>query len=312
MRIAAAAVMMTAFSSAAAQEGPVAPTPAMPPSPLEQARDEAVLRQEIAEAAKAEVDARAGLIPSPPTAGTVTANPGAADPEALALAALQLRSAAADVVSDETIRSVEDTLNRLSDERQRLEPGRAVCVAMKAEIDGAKEAADKAALRNRYASPLNLCAQVELAANTYDAFVQSYGAGGGSKLHTGMQQMDIQRRLGSHRLLLVSLVAPQAASYTQSNVFSTLGAMPFHVTTASVLAWRLVDGQGEVVDARWACLYSGYQQITEVDRAVNGPDRMSERRHRRRLGQSRPEDEGMAQRPAWVTTRREMLGAGRE
>ncbi len=405
--------------------GQDAPTqPAAPPSPLQQQRDDAKLRAEIADFQAKEAESRASIIPDPPTAGVTKAEAGAGEPEALILATLQVQFAASEIVESvgpiidekklpvavaagstlpsdaeaqafdlrtsalktflddagkievdiprpraserfasqaltsfvpgatltniaasalswlqtsttiagvsltkpedatlvsaflwagngrlqtldglrvhrDTRKGVEDTLTELAQLRGELERSRGNCAIMRARIDATKDDA-KAALQALYAGALVSCGQIDAAIAAYDAFTGSYKAGDGDRLQLVLSQKEMARRIGTGLVLLVSIPRQEAAAYTQTNVFSSLGAIPYHVTAATDITWRLVDSEGTLIRAGFGSRYSGYQPISEVDRLVNRGNRVSERRHRRLIGRPSDNDSALPTVGCWA------------
>lgn len=184
--------------------------------------------------------------------------------------------------------------------RRDIEPSRQICLVLNAEVDAAK-AEDKPALRLRYVRQLDQCAQLALVTAAYDAFVATYRAADGLVMDRVAKQMDIEARLaGEEPVLLVQAGRAAAGGYTQGNLFSTIGANPYHVTVASVVSWQLLEGDGTLIRAGWEPLYSGYQRVAEVDRLINGSNRVSERRHRRIVGAPAHSDDQLPGRPCWI------------
>lgn len=422
--VATLALGLLAFPASGQDTTTATPTPPVPPTALEQRRDEAVIRAAIAKAESEEAASRASMLPKPPTVGATTASEGAGEPEAMILATLQVQFAAADIVqqlgatfdtnshptfvaagstlpsvaeaeafdlrtdaleaflsraseieiaipeprrsnlmaveagqgflpistlttiaasaiswlqttttvggvaltktedatlvsaflwagggrlqpldgvriSTETSRAVTGRLDALARLRGLLEVPRGNCAIMRARIDAKKDDA-KTALEALYAGALVSCGQVDAAITAYDAFTSTYKAGDGDRLQLVLAQKEITRRIGTGMVLLVAIPRQEAAAYTQTNVFSALGAIPYHVTAATDLHWRLVKNDGSLVRAGFGSRYSGYQPISEVDRLVNREGRASERRHRRILGQSSPADRALPTLGCWA------------
>lgn len=206
-------------------------------------------------------------------------------------------------LSTDVITGMETRLTALQTKRTALEPARQRCLAWDAEAAAAIEAApadSKAAARARFAERLNLCGTMTPAIASYDAFGTTYGSAGDDKLLKVMQQMELEKRLGRDgQILMVSTSGVTGASYTQSNIVSTLGGMPFHVTTTSEVVWQLRDRAGEYLDGDVITAYSGYQRLPDIDTLVNGCNAVNQRRQRSPGGQAACPTPALA-RPEWV------------
>lgn len=168
----------------------------------------------------------------------------------------------------ETLQDVHDRLLGLDVLRDRLEPARLECIEIRKAADAAVEAArtDAARVRARaqFADRIEACDEIRTLITQYDAFVALYASADPTLMATVIRQADVDRRLGERDLLLVKLHKVQGAGYTQTNLVSHLGGMPYHVTTSSVISWQRMDRTGVVVDSGWAPLYFGYRRLGEV------------------------------------------------
>lgn len=172
-------------------------------------------------------------------------------------------------VSREVAVALSSELLALDEARSGLEPGRRRCVQMRALAEEEEAAA------GRLASRLDLCAQLDLALSAYQTFGEELAADDGAQLGALLRLRQVARNLdqAGASVLLVRLHASTGGSFKQTNVFSALGAMPFHVTTSTIASWRQLDGQGQLVAAGWRPAYSGYRRLQEVDELINGPRR---------------------------------------
>jgi hypothetical protein len=168
---------------------------------------------------------------------------------------------------------ISEKLNRLEGERALIEGGRVRCLELRADREAALAAAKeplKPAVRRRYVTVMDQCAQLDAHLTAYNAFVSDLSASGGATLVAVLRQESLARKLAVNDVLLVQVQAVSGSSYTQQNVFAHLGGMPFHVTASSVVNWSRVGPQGVVRAHGGGPVYDGYTRLQDVRQLVNG------------------------------------------
>ena len=177
-------------------------------------------------------------------------------------------------VSTVTLVKIRDQLAELDRRRLALEGARRTCVEVKAGYEAALANAEtdaaRAVLRRDNARTLEMCAVLEAGVAAYVSFATEYSsADGAASLVTILKQAETAHRLKSGDLLVVKVHGAAGSGYTQVNLISHLGGMPFHVTSASVVSWQRYDPAGLLTDAGWMPLYDGYRRLGQVDALIN-------------------------------------------
>lgn len=177
-------------------------------------------------------------------------------------------------IQSSTLIDIHDRLKGLDVLRDRLEPARLSCVETDRALEAALEGADtddaKARIRRGFVERLDACRQIKALIADYDAFVAFYASDDGALMGKVIQQAELSKRMTERDLLLVKLHQVSGAGYTQINLVSHLGGMPYHVTTASVISWQRLNSDGRVTDSGWVPLYFGYRRLGDVDKIING------------------------------------------
>lgn len=198
-----------------------------------------------------------------------------------ALAAAVLANGAAHItpldvgaVSAATLLRIRDQLAALDRQRLALEGARRTCVEAKAGYEAALASAEtdpaRAALRRDNARTLDRCAILEAGIAAYAGFAAEYSsADGAASFATILKQAETADRLKSSDLLVVKVIGTAGSGYTQENLISHLGGMPFHITSAAVISWQRYDSAGVLKDAGWMPLYDGYRRLGQVDALIN-------------------------------------------
>lgn len=165
-------------------------------------------------------------------------------------------------------------LEALDTLRDEVEPERRICVAFRADMERRVEAADAAAragIRAGYTERLDACGPIERAVLAHAAFAEEFGGSteAATRTATVLQQRSIREQLTGRHLLIVDLTGSSGSAYTQQNLFSQIGLMPFHITTTSVAGWQTFDGSGGFVAGGLIPVYDGYRRLQDVDTYIN-------------------------------------------
>jgi hypothetical protein len=175
-------------------------------------------------------------------------------------------------ISTTTRSELRTILNSLQGSRRSLNTALGRCDELRADRDvDLSEAKDeeKPAVRRRYIVPLGHCATVEAAEANYAQFLSTYSTADGAAMKAVFEQAQLDAALKRGGLLYVKVHQTAGAAYTQANFFASLGAMPYHVTVASVVSWQFVGSDGQVADAGFERVYDGYRRIDQVDELLN-------------------------------------------
>lgn len=111
-------------------------------------------------------------------------------------------------------------------------------------------------------------------ADSSDAWVKQVSTSddkGNSILSGVLRQGVIKQKLDSGAfLLLVTLHATAGGGYTEKNLWSSLGASPFHVMAGAVGSYQLIDGpSGNVLASAFRPHHGGYLSVDKISAHVN-------------------------------------------
>ncbi len=171
-------------------------------------------------------------------------------------------------VHPDTINAMRRDLAEIDTARRALERARRTCVQFQADYDAEVNAkdADKPAVRRSWADRLDLCTTLATALTSYTGFATDMGASAAGFPEI-LKQYDIHLQLKTNRLLLVE-IDTRGSGYTQQNIVSHLGGMPFHVSVVSWAHWRLLDTTGRLQASGDVPVHSGYRRVNDVEALI--------------------------------------------
>lgn len=176
--------------------------------------------------------------------------------------------------SAEGFSAFEIALRNLDDARNQIEPERRTCVVRRREAEArvnARLEADRPALRARENEDLRDCDIVEAAVAAHASFAADYGGSeqAAARSMRVIEQLSLALRMGDGaRMLVVNVHSSDGSAYTQQNLWTHLGGMPFHITASVVVSWRLTDGSGMATHGGVLPMYSEYTRMRDI------PDRL--------------------------------------
>lgn len=178
-------------------------------------------------------------------------------------------------------------LEALDTARDGIEGARRICTQLRADMDqqvAASAEAGRPAIRRAYALKLDTCQPIDTAVTSHAAFATEFGGStaAAERASAVLRQMSVQEQLRGRILVTLNLHSVEGSAYTQQNVFSNFGLMPFHVTTSTVAGWRAFGADGVLLAGALEPAYAGYERLQGIDRLINGCRSVEDRRRARR------------------------------
>ena len=172
--------------------------------------------------------------------------------------------------SDDAFAAFDAMLGQLDDARNRVEVLRRRCVARRREAAArvsAARAPNRAAVQAVETENLRDCDVIDAAVAAHTSFAGEYGgsAEAANRSAAVIHQLGLAQYLsGGAQVLMVTVHSSDGAAYTQENLWTHLGGMPYHISASVVVSWRLTDSSGMAVHGGVLPMYSEYTPLEDV------------------------------------------------